>query len=126
MRCRVFADSLIPTATMVWFEVFLEQPHVVLPSFELSLLSSTYQLAAVVYGNGSHFVACLSTPLGAWWYYDGQVNGGRPVADSITHNEDLVTCRAGYTMNALIYCTRTTTPATAIAGSDDKRRQVFR
>ena len=88
----------------IWFEVFANQSHVVLPPFKLSLSSNTYRLAAVVYGNGVHFVARLSTPSGTWWYYDGQANGGRPVADSVTREEDLVTCGGGYKMNALIYC----------------------
>ena len=88
----------------IWFEVFLEQPHIVLPSFKLSLSSSTYRLAAVVYGNGSHFVARFSTPSGTWWYYNGQVNGGRPVADLVTREEDLLTCGGRYKMNALVYC----------------------
>ena len=48
----------------IWFEIFVEQPHVVLPPFQLSLSSQTYPLAAAVYGNGCHFVARLSTPSG--------------------------------------------------------------
>jgi len=88
----------------IWFEIFVGQTHIVLPSFKLTFSSDTYRLAAVMYGNGCHFVARLSTTSGTWWYYDGQVNGGRPVADSITCEEDLVTCGERYTMNALIYC----------------------
>jgi hypothetical protein len=88
----------------IWFEVFVEQPHVVLPPFEISLSSETYRLAAVIYGNTHHFVARLSTPSGTWWSYDGQVNGGQPVVDSVTHKaEDLITYGDGYVMNALVY-----------------------
>jgi hypothetical protein len=60
----------------IWFEVFIEQPRVVLPSFELTFLARTYRLAAALYGNGCHFVARLATPSGIWWHYDGQANGG--------------------------------------------------
>jgi len=88
----------------IWFEVFVGKTHVVLPSFELSLSSHTYRLAAVIYGDNCHFVARLSTRSGTWWYYDGQVNGGRPAVDSISRKEDLLTCGDGYTMNALVYC----------------------
>ena len=88
----------------IWFEIFVEQPHVVLPSFKILLASDTYRLAAVLYGNAYHFVARLSTPSGIWWYYDGQVNGGQPVVDTIAHEEDLIACGDRYTMNALVYC----------------------
>lgn len=88
----------------IWFEVFVGQTHVVLPSFKLTLSSHTYQLAAVIYGNSCHFVARLCTPSGTWWYYDSQINGGRLVAsDPITREEDLFTC-GEFTMNALVYC----------------------
>ena len=92
------------TPPWIWFEIFVEQPHVVLPSFKISLASDTYRLATVLYGNAYHFVAHLSTPSGIWWYYDGQVNGGQPVVDTITHEEDLIACGDRYTMNALVYC----------------------
>ena len=88
----------------IWFEIFVEIPHVVLPSFKISLASHSYRLAAVIYGNSLHFVARLSPSLGTWWYYDGQVNGGQPAADAIVHEEDLVVCRDGYVMNAFVYC----------------------
>ena len=88
----------------IWFEVFVEQPHVILPSFQLSFSSHNYRLAAVIYGNGCHFVARLSTPLGTWWHYDGQVNSGRPTTVSITCGGDLVACGERYTMTALVYC----------------------
>ena len=88
----------------IWFEIFVGQTHVVLPSFELSLSSHAYRLAAVIYGDNCHFVARLSTRTGTWWYYDGRVNGGRPVADSIARKEDLLTCGDRYTMHALVYC----------------------
>ena len=92
------------TPPWIWFEIFVEQPHVVLPSFKILLASDTYRLAAVLYGNACHFVTRLSTPSGIWWYYDGQVNGGQPVVDTITHEEDLIACGDRYTMNALVYC----------------------
>ena len=88
----------------IWFEIFVEQPHLVLPSFRLSFSSHTYRLAAAIYGNGCHFVARLGTPSGTWWYYDGQANNGRPIAASITCQEDLLTCGERYTLNALVYC----------------------
>ena len=88
----------------IWFDIFVEHPHVVLPSFKISLASHTYRLAAVIYGNTHHFVARLSTPLGMWWYYDGMVNGGQPVVDTVSREEDLIVCGGGYTMNALVYC----------------------
>ena len=104
--------TIMPLATpggrrsaTVRFVIFVEQPRVVLPSFQLSFSEPhTYQLAAAIYGNGCHFVARLSTPSGAWWYYDGQVNGGRPtMAASITCGEDLMSCGGGYTLDALVY-----------------------
>ncbi|KAF9789319.1 hypothetical protein BJ322DRAFT_1018005 [Thelephora terrestris] len=64
----------------IWFEIFVEQPHVVTPALELVFWSHTYRLAAVIYGNGRHFVSRLSTSSGVWWNYDGQANGGRPKA----------------------------------------------
>jgi hypothetical protein len=76
----------------------------VLPSFKLPLSSHAYWLVAVIYGDDCHFVARLNTRSGAWWYYDDQVNGSRPVADSITRGQDLVTCGNGYMMYALLYC----------------------
>ena len=88
----------------IWFEIFLEQPHVVLPAFKLSFSPHTYRLAAVMYGDGSHFVARLSTPCGTWWHYNGQEHGGRPTAVSITSEEELLTCGNGYIANALLYC----------------------
>lgn len=88
----------------IWFEIFVEQPRVVLPSFTLSFSSHVYRLAAALYGNGCHFIARLNTPSGSWWHYDGQVNGGRPTAVSITCEEDLLTCGGRYTLNALVYC----------------------
>jgi len=88
----------------IWFEVFVGQADVVLPLFKLTFSLHTYRLAAVIYGNACHFVTRLSTPSGTWWYYDGQDNGGRPIVDKITCEEDLITCRAGYTMNVLVYC----------------------
>ena len=75
-----------------------------LPSFKISLASHTYQLAAVIYGNAHHFVARLGTPSGMWWYYDGMVNGGKLVADTIARKEDLTVCGRGYTMSTLVYC----------------------
>ena len=60
----------------IWFDVFVDQTHVALPSFKISLSSYTYWLTAVMYGNSYHFIARLSTPLGTWWHYDGQVNSG--------------------------------------------------
>ena len=68
------------------------------------LVVDTYRLAAVIYGNAHHFVARLSTPLGMWWYYDGMINDGQPVVDTIAREEDLIVCGGGYTMNALVYC----------------------
>ena len=88
----------------IWFEVFVGQTHVVLPSFGLSFSSHTYQLAAVIYGNACHFVACISTPSGTWWHYDGQTNSGTPALVSITCEEDLITCGDGYKINVLVYC----------------------
>ena len=88
----------------LWFEVFVEQTNIVLPSFELKFSSHTYRLAAVAYGDGCHFVARLSTPSGTWWYYDDRVNGGRPTEDSIVHEEDLITCGDRFSVNALVYC----------------------
>jgi hypothetical protein len=76
----------------------------VLPSFELTFLARTYRLAAALYGNGCHFVARLGTPSGTWWHYDGQANGGRPRAISITSEKDLLTCGGGYMLNVLVYC----------------------
>ena len=88
----------------IWFEIFVEQPRVVLPSFRLTLSSCVYRLAAALYGDGCHFIARLSTPSGTWWHYDGQVNGGRPTTVSIACEEDLLTCGGRYTLNALVYC----------------------
>ena len=88
----------------IWFEIFVEQPQVVLPSFTLSFSSRVYRLAAALYGNGCHFVARLNTPSGSWWHYDGQVNGGRLTAVSIACEEDLLMCGGRYTLNALVYC----------------------
>ena len=88
----------------IWFDVFADQTHVALPSFDITLSSHTYRLAAVMYGNSLHFIARLGTPSGTWWRYDGQVNGGQPVVDSITCEEDFITCGDGYTICALVYC----------------------
>lgn len=88
----------------IWFQNFIEQPDVVLPSFVLSFSSYTYRLAAAMYGDGNHFVARLSTPAGTWWHYDGQVNGGQPTPVSITREEDLLTCGGSYKLVALLYC----------------------
>lgn len=88
----------------IWFDIFLERPHASLPAFELTFSSYTYRLAAAIYGNGRHFVARLSTPSGAWWYYDGRVDGGQPTAVSISGEEELITCGPGYILNALVYC----------------------
>ena len=88
----------------IWFEIFVEQPHVALPSFQLTFSSCTYRLAAAIYGNGCHFIARLSTPSGTWWQYDGQANNGRATAASIARQEDLLTCGGRYTLNALLYC----------------------
>ena len=88
----------------IWFEIFVEHPHVVLPPFKISLASHVYWLAAVIYGNACHFVARLSTPSGMWWYYDGMVNGGRPAVDTVTSEEDLIRCGDGYVMNTVVYC----------------------
>ena len=88
----------------IWFEVFVGQANVVLPLFELLFPLHTYRLAAVIYGNARHFVTRLSTPSGTWWHYDSQDNSRRPVVDAIAHEEDLITCRGGYTMNVLVYC----------------------
>lgn len=89
----------------IWFEIFVEQPNVVLPAFQLSLSSHAYRLAAVIYGNGCHFIAHLSTPSGTWWRYDGQANGGKPTAAFVTCEEDLMGCGDGrYTPNVLVYC----------------------
>jgi hypothetical protein len=98
-QTRSFLDP-----SWIWFEIFVEQPQVVLPSFRLSFSSHVYRLAAAIYGNSCHFVARLSTPLGTWWHYDGQVNHGQPTAVSITCEEDLLTCGGRYTLNALVYC----------------------
>ena len=87
----------------ILFEVFAERPNVVSPSFELSISSHAYRLAAVIYGHASNFVTLPSTPSGTWWYYDGQKNDGRPAVDSITREEDLITCEDGYAMNVLVY-----------------------
>ena len=88
----------------IWVEVFVGQTHVVPPPFEILFSSDTYWLAAVICGNGCHFVARLSTPSHTWWYYDGQVNGGRRVAGSVTCGEDLFTCGDGYMMKIVVYC----------------------
>ena len=87
----------------IWFEIFIEQPDVVLPSFELTFSTYSYRLAAALYGNGHHFIARLCTPSGTWWLYDGQENGGRPMVASIVGEEDLLRC-GGYVLNALLYC----------------------
>ena len=100
---RVLTRSFVKPP-WIWFELFFGHPHVVLPSFVLSFSSYTYRLAAAMYGNGRHFVAHLSTPSGTWWHYDGKANGGQPIAVSIAHEEDLLTCGGSYTLNALVYC----------------------
>jgi len=106
-RCRVDYSQTrsFLQPPWIWFEVFVGQTHAVLPSFELTFSSHIYRLAAVIYGNSCHFVARLCTPSGTWWYYDGQLNGGRPVAvEPITREEDLFICGNGYIVNALVYC----------------------
>jgi len=88
----------------IWFDIFLNHPRVVLPSFEISLGPAVYRLASVIYGNSKHFVARLSTPSGMWWSYDGMINGGQPVEEMISDEKDLLEHPGKYAMSALVYC----------------------
>jgi hypothetical protein len=102
-ECSLTRSFLQPP--WIWFEIFVEQPHVVTPALELAFWSHTYRLAAVIYGNGRHFVSRLSTSSGVWWNYDGQANGGRPKAIApIRTGFDVLGYGHGYVANALVYC----------------------
>ena len=97
--------SLFLHPPWIWFEVFFEQSQVIFPDFNLTFSSYTYRLAAAIYGNHNHFVARLNIPSGAWWFYDGMINGGRPTPISVTCKEELLTCGGdGYVLTALVYC----------------------
>ena len=91
--------------TWTWFEVFPGCDHVIIPTLKISLGSATMRLAAVIYYNGSHYRAHLCDPSAAWWFYDGQVNGGQPTpASGVSGWEDLFQCGRGFKITALVYC----------------------
>jgi hypothetical protein len=91
--------------TWIWFEVFPQYMHVVIPALKISLGSANLRLAAVIYYNGVHFRARLCDPSEAWWFYDGQRDGGRPTPLSkITNEGELFQCGDEFRMTALVYC----------------------
>ena len=91
--------------TWIWLEVFPEYNDVIIPAFEISLGSTTMRLAAVMYHGNDHYRAHFCDPSGAWWFYDGMLNRGRPTPVLDVSNEgDLFRCGSGYKITALVYC----------------------
>ena len=106
-RCqRRFSRKLVFWGlTWIWLEVFPECLHVVVPALQISLGSVTLRLAAVIYGSGSHYRARLHDPSGAWWFYDGQMNRGRPTPDLLVSDwSDIFNCGSTFSITALVYC----------------------
>lgn len=103
---KPFSQKLVfREPTWIWLEVFSEYPHIIAPAFQISLGSATLRLAAVIYGNRTHYRARLHDPSGTWWFYDGQVNKGQPTPDPLVSNwGDLFQCGGGYSITALVYC----------------------
>lgn len=91
--------------TWIWFEIFPQFRHVILPAFKISLGSATLRLAAAMYYDGNHYRARLCDPSEAWWFYDGQWYGGRPTPiPKITDERDLFQCGSDFNITALVYC----------------------
>jgi hypothetical protein len=91
--------------TWIWFEVFPELNHAVIPALKISLGSATLRLAAVIYHNGVHYRARLCDPSEVWWVYDGQLNGGRPTPIAgVPDGIDLFQCGIDFKITALVYC----------------------
>ncbi|KAF9641907.1 hypothetical protein BDM02DRAFT_3133478, partial [Thelephora ganbajun] len=91
--------------TWIWVEVFPEFGDVIIPALKISLGSATLRLATVIYHNGNHYRACLCDPSEAWWFYDGQQDGGRPTPLSkVTDERDLLQCGSKFNVTALVYC----------------------
>lgn len=106
-RCQQrFSRKLVfGEPTWIWFEVFPEFRHAIIPALELSLGSTTLRLATVIYHNGDHYRARLCDPSGTWWFYDGQHNGGRPTPlPKVTDETDLFQCGGNFVISALVYC----------------------
>jgi len=106
-RCqRQFSRKLaFLEPTWIWLEVFPEYDHIIIPALEISLGSTTMRLAAVMYHGGDHYRARFCDPSGAWWFYDGLLNGGRPTpALDVSDEGDLFRCGSGYMITALVYC----------------------
>ena len=107
MRCqRPFSRRFIfLEPTWIWFEVFPQYLHVVIPALKITLGLVVLRLAAMIYYNGIHFRARLCDPSENWWFYDGQQNGGRPTPLSkITKEGELFQCGTGFGLTALVYC----------------------
>jgi len=91
--------------TWIWLEVFPHCAHAVIPALQISLGSATLRLAAVIYCGNNHYRARLHDPSGTWWFYDGQVNRGRPTPDPLISNwRDLFHCGSDFSVTALVYC----------------------
>ena len=107
MRCqRPFSRRFIFLEPMwIWFEVFPQYLHVVIPALKITLGLVVLRLVAMIYYNGIHFRARLCDPSENWWFYDGQQNGGRPTPLSkITKEGELFQCGTGFGLTALVYC----------------------
>jgi len=91
--------------TWIWFKVFPQFGHIIIPALKISLGPATLRLATVIYYNGNHYRARLCDPSEAWWFYDGQRDGGRPARLSkVTSERDLFQCGSDYNITALVYC----------------------
>ena len=107
MRChqQLLQKLVFRKSTWIWFEVFLEHRHVVLPALEISLGSASFRLAAVIYLNHNHYRARLCDPSGAWWFYNGQQYRGRPNRlPKVPSEEELFQCGSDFNVTALVYC----------------------
>ena len=106
-RCQQhFSQKLVfCNPTWIWLKVFLQYLHIVIPAFQISLGSSTLQLAAIIYADGNHYQACLHDPSGAWWFYDSQVNRGHPTPDPLVSDwQNIFHCGGAFSITALVYC----------------------
>jgi len=91
--------------TWIWFKVFPEFSRVIIPALTISLGSATLRLATVIYYDGGHYRARLCDPSGAWWFYDGQRDGGRPTPLSeVADERDLFRCGDSFNITAVVYC----------------------
>jgi hypothetical protein len=105
-RCqRRFSRKLVfSEPTWIWLEDFPEYDDVIIPALEISLGSATMRLATVMYHNGNHYRARLCDTSTAWWFYDSQVNGGRPMPiPGVSDGRELFHCESDFNITALVY-----------------------